>query len=441
MIRRSPIKSPMQKLSNVGTKIATRGSQLIDSASLAVAQGTHLSSVVASKANAKAEEIATQVRSPDKRRTSRSGGGKGIRDRINKFDSASKKGNMEYHSTTPYRQGRTSRGSTSSYTSTNTHRRGRGGDVYEAETMMPPPCNPNFYAKENDEPNNQHEASLDSGAFTSKEYGGKSPTTFRRKKNRKKREGATSPVNPSYLENEAEVVRGEDTRAPRCDSKHYETETERNQSRESGNGYDRKQENGQHTNGENVDIADLNRAAIFQSSRKHRATNYRSHAAAPRTNNHHHNTNTSSVGMSRIKKREKADHPLIASPLRKHMRGVHDSASSNATCTLLKDPFPLLPPKCDRPLAAVAHWERGERNGAGSGSSLNGGGMGHLGTLGSVTGTLKASDVHSVSRGEGGATGSASGGSGVTMKNGEEDALDLLTSAAFMFNHSRRNLG
>mmetsp|Transcript_38028 Transcript_38028/g.79654 ORF Transcript_38028/g.79654 Transcript_38028/m.79654 type:complete len:433 (+) Transcript_38028:247-1545(+) len=432
MIRRSPIKSPMQKLSNVGNKIATRGSQLIDSASSAVAQGTHLSSVVASKANAKAEEIATQVRSPDKRRTSRSGGGKGIRDRINKFDSASKKGNMEYHSTTPYRQGRTSRGSTSTYTSTNTHRRSRGGDVYEAETMMPPPCNPSFYAKENDEPNNQNEASFDSGSFTSKDYGGKS--TIRRKKNRKKRQGATSPENPNYRENEAKVAEGNDTQETRSNSKHYETETERNQSRESRNGYDRRQENGQHTNVENVDIADLNRAAIFQTSTKDRVTNnHRSHVAVPRTNNHHHNTNASSVGMTRIKKREKADHPLIASPLRKHMRGVHDSATSNATCTLVKDPFPLLPPKCDRPLAAVAHWEREERNRAGCGSSSNGGDMGYLGTLGSVTGTLKVGDVHRDNRGEGGATSS--------MKNGEEDALDLLTSAAFMFKHSRRNLG
>jgi len=398
------MKSPMQKISHVGLKLANRGSQLYDSASSAVAHGAQLSNVVASKAGAKADELKEQMRSPDRKERPSMGG---IRDRINKFDSASKSRNVEYH-----HHGR--RGGTA-------HRRGAGGGGggYETVTPIPPPCNPGFYEKEN-EPSNQKQSSNTDYTFTSRDGVKKLTPSFRRKKSRQKMEVTCPPANPSYRENEGEVAWNE----KQARRSHWNNNgTDRNdQPQESKNGDRRQERNGQHTTIENmaVDIAELNRAAVMPNSKN---KTYHSHAAARSNKQKHHNT----YGFQRTKKRNPVDHPLIQSPLRKHIKGVHDSASSNATCTMLKDPFMLLPPDQQiRPLAAVANWEESV------------GGMGHLDTLGSVTGTLKMSGGGRTNTNHGGKGGGADDS---ICAEKDEGALDLLTSAAFLFKHSRRNLG
>ena len=128
-------------------------------------------------------------------------------------------------------------------------------------------------------------------------------------------------------------------------------------------------------------------------------------------------------------KRDPDDHPLIGSPLRKHMKLVHESAESNCTVTMRKAPFPLLPPEQTRAIMEERMKEReGEEEDEGP----------HLGMLGSVTGTpameVDANFALSYKKRRGKRTKDGEGGSE------EEEAVDLLTSAAFMFKTSRRNL-
>lgn len=127
-------------------------------------------------------------------------------------------------------------------------------------------------------------------------------------------------------------------------------------------------------------------------------------------------------------KRDPDDHPLIGSPLRKHMKLVHESAESNCTVTMRKAPFPLLPPEQTRVIMEARMKEReGEDDGP------------HLGMLGNVTGTpsleVDANFALSYKKRRGKRTKDGEGGS-----SEEEEAVDLLTSAAFMFKTSRRNL-
>lgn len=128
-------------------------------------------------------------------------------------------------------------------------------------------------------------------------------------------------------------------------------------------------------------------------------------------------TMTRTTGCDNAKKRDSPSnrykHALIQSPLRKHMKAVHDSACSNATCTITKEPFPLLLPSS----AGVPPSSRPD----------------HLVLLGAVTGA---------------AASPKSGGDGNVGKDEEDEAAeergdeasDLLTSAAFLFKNSRRNL-
>lgn len=142
--------------------------------------------------------------------------------------------------------------------------------------------------------------------------------------------------------------------------------------------------------------------------------------------------NGNSCGMQQEEqsnKRDPDDHPLIGSPLRKHMKLVHESAESNCTVTMRKAPFPLLPPEQTRVIMEERMKEReGEEEDDGP----------HLGMLGSVTGTpsmeVDANFALSYKKRRGKRTKDGEGGSE------EEEAVDLLTSAAFMFKTSRRNL-
>eukprot|EP00581_Thalassiosira_minuscula_P013452 CAMPEP_0183718292 /NCGR_PEP_ID=MMETSP0737-20130205/11594_1 /TAXON_ID=385413 /ORGANISM="Thalassiosira miniscula, Strain CCMP1093" /LENGTH=446 /DNA_ID=CAMNT_0025947827 /DNA_START=95 /DNA_END=1435 /DNA_ORIENTATION=- len=446
----------MSKLSHVGNKLANRGTKLFDATSAAVAQGAQLSSVVASKAADRAEDLAERIASPEKlkkHKRKKSTPGKGIRDRINKFDSASKS-----HVDQQYVRGNSGlRGVPRSPRSRHHDSGGSvgAGEEYDAMDAMPnpipPPCNPHFYEKEN-EPNNLRHA------FESDE--GMEKPAFRRKKNKGRHhveDMAVPPNNPSYRQNNSSHhppvnphyrnVEQEGTRneKPSRRSHGEHNGTGRSVMHKSNNA-DRRLDMNDHRNKGGDSMADLealNRAAILSNSKPTTDTSQatRSHKQQTKHNKQPRRYN------NLTKKRDPIHHPLIQSPLRKHIRGVHDSAVSNATCTMLKDPFPLLPPRNDiRPLAAVAGWEteedkddwrRSKRgNGRdGFGSSGSGGGMGHLDALGTMTGKIDGSAIkrHAAANDD--------DANNETKKDGEGAALDLLTSAAFLFKHSRRNLG
>ena len=123
---------------------------------------------------------------------------------------------------------------------------------------------------------------------------------------------------------------------------------------------------------------------------------------------------------------------------------------SNATCTMLKEPFPLsLPPTNNttaairrsggsatayvdvvRPLAAVAGWDNPTTDYC-------------LDTLGVMSGNVTTTSSIGNSRTiiDGGAESRSRRGNDEGERKEKGEALDLLTSAAFLFKHSRRNLG
>jgi hypothetical protein len=109
-------------------------------------------------------------------------------------------------------------------------------------------------------------------------------------------------------------------------------------------------------------------------------------------------------------------HSLIQSPLQRHILAVHESACSNATCTVMKEPFQLQ-------LVPSSSTSTGEETRMGGGG---GGSDDHLDMLGAVAG-------HSMNYKKEG-----------NNNNDRDDinniALDLLSSAAFLFKTSRRNI-
>ena len=129
---------------------------------------------------------------------------------------------------------------------------------------------------------------------------------------------------------------------------------------------------------------------------------------------------------------KKCHHPLIQSPLRKHIKIVYDSACANASCTMLKAPFPLLlvPP----PPLSPSHHSRQQ--------PVEGATCDHMQTLDALTSTTTANirnDGNDMGVKEGGQVNN--GGSSSSTNKEEERAIDLLTSASFLFQQSRRKLG
>ena len=129
-------------------------------------------------------------------------------------------------------------------------------------------------------------------------------------------------------------------------------------------------------------------------------------------------------------------HSLIQSPLHKHIMAVHESACSNATCTVTKEPFQLLllPSSSGQETLATTAWTR--RGGGGGG----GGEDDRVDVLGAVAG-------HRVDNNR--VIGNSNDGwekdgnnEHVKIVGGSSDnkAMDLLTSAAFLFKTSRRNI-
>jgi hypothetical protein len=128
-------------------------------------------------------------------------------------------------------------------------------------------------------------------------------------------------------------------------------------------------------------------------------------------------------------------HGLIRSPLRKHIKAVHDSACGNATCTTTKEPFPLILP------SSLSRRNRVTDGGGGGGGGGGGLGVDHLALLGALTGGIPvaAETTSKFSRNDDGVGNDDGEDKGGAKRRGDE-ALDLLTSAAFLFKTSRRNL-
>jgi len=130
-------------------------------------------------------------------------------------------------------------------------------------------------------------------------------------------------------------------------------------------------------------------------------------------------------------------HTLIQSPLRKHMKVVHDSACSGATSCTIKQPFPLLLPN----ELNSAQKKQLELNELGGGETVvDGSGRSpYLDTLGNVLGTPGM-----ITRSKSDPTADSNTGDSTDDREGREEgkeaALDLLSSAAFLFKTSRRKL-
>lgn len=118
-------------------------------------------------------------------------------------------------------------------------------------------------------------------------------------------------------------------------------------------------------------------------------------------------------------------HSLIQSPLQRHIMAVHESACSNATCTVMKKPFQLhLVPSSSSGEEMLAAATARTRQGGGGGEDD------HLDMLGAVAG-------HSVKYKKNGNTNDPHKNIEGNVNN---TAIDLLTSAAFLFKTSRRNI-
>lgn len=324
MIRKSPIKTPMQK------KI----SHIASATSNVVQQGQKLSHAVVSKAEMRR---GAKMRSPPAAKNnatngttpSRNGGGgtpsrvgtpgrAGIRDMIHKFDSASKNHTMRHRGGADRQQ------------------RQRVEDNEGGNEAMP-------YEKENEANHKQSSSATltrNGGggyAFTSRDGIKKLSPAFRRRGVRfNNQNGSTEESSSPVRSNDGGMgSRGEDKdsdrRAKKSPRKSHRDEAGTMMGRqESENG--QSAEYSEDEDEEFVDIAELNRAAVIPNS-KGNATAHGD--KEDRHSNRAHNKN----------KRDKDDcHPLIQSPLQKHIKRVHSSACSNSMGMVLKEPFPLLPP-------------------------------------------------------------------------------------------------
>lgn len=455
MIRKSPMKSPIQKISNAGSKLVT-------AASSAVQHGTQLTHAVVSKANAKAEEGKTNFdkilgspsygeikmksplkntkNSPPPRKNTVGGGASrrsGVRDRIHMFEATGGGGGYHsnyQHESSPYHRGgrRYSHSRASPQAGVASRRRekkrdsskksdssiGEGGIALQQKPIM-----------EKENASNMSSPST-SYTFASKDGVKKLSPAFRRKKKKKKQQMDNDDIS---VVNEAEyVTRRMDNRNiakmkdgadadkadmyERKESKQLQKPSHTNQQQQQKNNIDES---------DAMDIAELNRAAAMSalaSTQKPKHTNQaHCRSTTPVTNSINPTTYRSShKKRASPKNKEDIEHSLIQSPLRKHIKVVHESASNGTTCAIAKQPFPLMLPEQLPP--SSQQQEKKENSGDC-----------HLDLLGAVSGNtpLKCSSRYDNSEDR-----------NVEMiDRKQEDALDLLSSAAFLFKTSRRNLG
>ena len=379
MMRKSPLKSPLSKISNCASVAAKQSvqlsSSLLGSAATAANQGHKLSSAVASAILSPEKQVNEENSRAfaGARRTSGGRGGTGIRERIRQFDSAE---NGSGVTRSPYKRHVVDRNASLK-------------DGYGMVQPIPPPYNREGRREKENGVNRPHHDD---------EVEKKAPLFQRKKKKARKSQrhstevvrgndfsglqsGTSSPINPDYCsvrEKREELLTK------------FEVPTASEEEHCAARIASVKECPGQ-------SLAERNREAILG-----RRADSKSTAVAKQ-----------GFGMSTTPdaKRGADGHPLICSPLQKHIKTVHDSACSNSVCSTVKDHYPLLPPEQTRrmrrsdPAAMNKTGEHSDMLGAASGMKSSGG--------------------------------RSEGGPGETD---EERAIDLLTSAAFLFKHSRRNM-
>ncbi|KAL3776573.1 hypothetical protein ACHAW5_000337 [Stephanodiscus triporus] len=456
MTKKSPIK-------NLVAVAASRTTQLYDSASAAVQQGAQLSSVVASKAKRHAQQhhgmmtttTTTTTPSPRRGRDDDSGSGPkgGVRDRINLFDSASRgdgrKLTRDSQATSlaayssfrqsPYRKhalGRMAARRDREEAGQRVERRQREARDDDHDDDIPlhishghrPTTDHLCHEKENEVNKIERKHAAAAVASVSKDRKDPSSTSppphvVIRRSDREMVGVATNSEQPRRMPKERDEVITRDDRL--ADDVGNETHQ-----RNDGGSHRHWKRNG--TEGESAkDGKDEHGGRTTKTKcgggRHHRDENAVNTTTEemPASASDNENvprlttTTTRTTGGDNAKKRyspsNRYKHALIQSPLRKHMKAVHDSACSNATCTITKEPFPLLlpssggvPPPSSRP--------------------------NHLVLLGAVTGAAaspKSDGDGNVGKDE---------EEEAAEERGDEAATDLLTSAAFLFKNSRRNL-
>ena len=215
-------------------------------------------------------------------------------------------------------------------------------------------------------------------------------------------------------------------------------------------------------NNSNMTIEQLNRAAVTSSSKNNVNNDHDTHTKSSTTATKHHHRNTTLLTDNNVipksfldqsttttRKREESPtrHELIQSPLRKHIKVVHESACSNATCTMMKEPFQLmLPSQLDQ-----QEKERGRSSNNNNHSSEgrkheneDDEEEGYLDTLGVVMGNNNNTPSKMTCGSKYSDDNNFDASSSTNGKKDEKEAaaaLDLLSSAAFLFKTSRRNLG
>ena len=212
---------------------------------------------------------------------------------------------------------------------------------------------------------------------------------------------------------------------------------------------------------DNMTIEQLNRAAVTSSSKNNVNNDHDTHTKSSTTATKHHHRNTTLLTDNNVipksfldqsttttRKREESPtrHELIQSPLRKHIKVVHESACSNATCTMMKEPFQLmLPSQLD---------QQEKERGRSSNNNHSSEGRkheneddeeeGYLDTLGVVMGNNNNTPSKMTRGSKYSDDNNIDASSSTNGKKDEKEAaaaLDLLSSAAFLFKTSRRNLG
>eukprot|EP01082_Thalassiosira_pseudonana_P014014 g12554.t1 g12554 contig6:2149790-2151103(-) len=404
--------SPIKKISHAGAKLAHRGSQIIDQASLAVQNGAKLSNAVV--ASAKSSPVTHRSRynsnvvdndvvgSMDNVNHRRPRGG-GIRDRINKFDSVAASHRGGYYGSRQHQQQQTKTLSDQSMTSPL-----RSSVVVprrlvarrEPEDM--PAFNPSYrepkseqdstgkeVEKENELPPDQHQqphssphaksvAKNDTEVVSSPQH---KPPKSHRKQMKQKLQETLSPVLNNML------------RSDNNNNSSSKTTTEKpNSSRNDCNNWKR-------------------RTTSWKGGMQDWRTIRKEEAATKNDN------------KAKTKKRLSNEHPLIASPLRKHLKAVHAASESNSAVTVVKEPFALYPPEHLPLRDHVSDVQKGGYLGSDDC---------HLDTLGSLTGNRDGEERRRRS--------SNVDQDGIEKE--QEEAMYLLNSAAFLFQKSsRRNLG
>ena len=448
---RSPImmnikdKSPIKKISKAarrgGTKLAAsaahKGSQFYEQVQnrMAEVDTRHHHNSSAETSGASGSDMASAAH------RSR------VRDQINRFNSvavSSQNNNNDDGSNTKDHRHRHRHHDTAS---TRRHHRqqpdsSKGLAEYDADSAEPS-CNPNYYEKEN-ESNQPAAAALNITSapysFTSKDgVRVLSPAMHQqRKKSPKKTSSSSSPKktgssSPKKSSSSSQPTESSSTTETK---NHDETEMLKKHLRALEKDNEKLMKRNSRLERKCDKLARDNTSLVEevegQATRNNVGT---SHAAHTGKYNSHQGDNSYVVHQDdHSNKRDPDEHSLIGSPLRKHMKMVHESAESNCTVTMKKAPFPLLPPEKTRAILEARKKEMEEKEEEEDGP--------RLGMLGNVTGTssleVDANFALSYKKRRGQRTKDGEGGS--SSVDEEEEAVDLLTSAAFMFQTSRRNL-